>query len=278
MEELSCFLHISVLHCVPSQLCRPCCMRDFTSCAETVSFCLYSCFWCIDQQSIDFILSKISHFHHFSFVSKKLFGVLFSWTLYCAVVVIAGHSHSLTRSLFPCCHRYLLQPKGNGSKSKSDDLGTLRLKLTYIEDTVLPSACYTPLCNLLLKSPDVKVKHLSLLFVKCTQIWCIQNEYFCILLLALLSITSISVGVTMCLFLLLSSHFLIFSLQCSAHLSVSRSHPGGHLQRAIWGCSAYGPTAAPPQSLCAFCLRCGSTGVGQHSVSICTFAHSIGTQ
>lgn len=55
-------------------------------------------------------------------------------------------------------HRYLLQPKGNGSKSKSDDLGSLRLKLTYIEDTVLPSACYTPLCNLLLKSPDVKVR------------------------------------------------------------------------------------------------------------------------
>uniref|UniRef100_A0A669DZM5 RAS p21 protein activator 2 n=1 Tax=Oreochromis niloticus TaxID=8128 RepID=A0A669DZM5_ORENI len=51
---------------------------------------------------------------------------------------------------------YLLQPKGNGNKSKSDDLGSLRLKLTYIEDTVLPSACYTPLCTLLLKSPDVK--------------------------------------------------------------------------------------------------------------------------
>ncbi|XP_008423644.1 ras GTPase-activating protein 2 [Poecilia reticulata] len=51
---------------------------------------------------------------------------------------------------------YLLQPKGTGSKSKSDDLGQLRLKLTYIEDTVLPSTCYTPLCNLLLKSPDVK--------------------------------------------------------------------------------------------------------------------------
>uniref|UniRef100_A0A8C7XLI1 RAS p21 protein activator 2 n=1 Tax=Oryzias sinensis TaxID=183150 RepID=A0A8C7XLI1_9TELE len=51
---------------------------------------------------------------------------------------------------------YLLQPKGNGSKSKSDDLGSLRLKLTYIEDMVLPSACYKPLCNLLLKSPDVK--------------------------------------------------------------------------------------------------------------------------
>ncbi|XP_017279421.1 ras GTPase-activating protein 2 isoform X3 [Kryptolebias marmoratus] len=51
---------------------------------------------------------------------------------------------------------YLLQPKGNGSKSKSEDLGSLRLKLTYIEDTVLPSACYTSICNLLLKSPDVK--------------------------------------------------------------------------------------------------------------------------
>ncbi|XP_057695435.1 ras GTPase-activating protein 2 isoform X2 [Corythoichthys intestinalis] len=51
---------------------------------------------------------------------------------------------------------YLLQPKGNGNKSKSDDLGSLRLKLAYIEDTVLPSACYIPICNLLLKSPDVK--------------------------------------------------------------------------------------------------------------------------
>lgn len=61
-------------------------------------------------------------------------------------------------SVFLWSNRYLLQPKGNGSKSKSDDLGSLRLKLTYIEDTVLPSACYTPLCNLLLKSPDVKVK------------------------------------------------------------------------------------------------------------------------
>ncbi|XP_075871083.1 ras GTPase-activating protein 2 isoform X2 [Nelusetta ayraudi] len=51
---------------------------------------------------------------------------------------------------------YLLQPKGTGSKSKSDELGSLRLKLTYIEDTVLPPACYMPLCNLLLKSPEVK--------------------------------------------------------------------------------------------------------------------------
>lgn len=60
--------------------------------------------------------------------------------------------------MFLWSRRYLLQPKGNGSKSKSDDLGSLRLKLTYIEDTVLPSVCYTPLCNLLLKSPDVKVR------------------------------------------------------------------------------------------------------------------------
>lgn len=64
-------------------------------------------------------------------------------------------------SVFLWSTRYLLQPKGNGSKSKSDDLGSLRLKLTYIEDTVLPSACYTPLCNLLLKSPDVKVRQHS---------------------------------------------------------------------------------------------------------------------
>ncbi|KAG7278973.1 hypothetical protein CRUP_036624 [Coryphaenoides rupestris] len=51
---------------------------------------------------------------------------------------------------------YLLQPKGNGNKHKPDDLGSLRLKVNYIEDTVLPSSCYKPLCNLLLKSPDVK--------------------------------------------------------------------------------------------------------------------------
>ncbi|KAM6946398.1 ras GTPase-activating protein 2 [Aplochiton taeniatus] len=53
---------------------------------------------------------------------------------------------------------YLLQPKGNGNgnKSKTDDLGSLRLNVTYTEDTVLPSALYKPLCTLLLKSPDVK--------------------------------------------------------------------------------------------------------------------------
>uniref|UniRef100_A0A8C2JSZ5 RAS p21 protein activator 2 n=1 Tax=Cyprinus carpio TaxID=7962 RepID=A0A8C2JSZ5_CYPCA len=51
---------------------------------------------------------------------------------------------------------YLLQPKGNGTKSKPDDLGSLRLKVTYTEDNVLPSACYTALRNLMLKSPDVK--------------------------------------------------------------------------------------------------------------------------
>uniref|UniRef100_A0A8C2JRS5 RAS p21 protein activator 2 n=1 Tax=Cyprinus carpio TaxID=7962 RepID=A0A8C2JRS5_CYPCA len=52
--------------------------------------------------------------------------------------------------------KYLLQPKGNGTKSKPDDLGSLRLKVTYTEDNVLPSACYTALRNLMLKSPDVK--------------------------------------------------------------------------------------------------------------------------
>uniref|UniRef100_A0A674DQ46 RAS p21 protein activator 2 n=1 Tax=Salmo trutta TaxID=8032 RepID=A0A674DQ46_SALTR len=51
--------------------------------------------------------------------------------------------------------QYLLQPKGNG-KSKTDDLGSLRLNVTYTEDNVLPSACYTPLRTLLLKSPDIK--------------------------------------------------------------------------------------------------------------------------
>uniref|UniRef100_A0A672REW5 RAS p21 protein activator 2 n=1 Tax=Sinocyclocheilus grahami TaxID=75366 RepID=A0A672REW5_SINGR len=56
-------------------------------------------------------------------------------------------------ALFP---RYLLQPKGNGTKSKPDDMGSLRLKVTYTEDNVLSSACYTALRNLMLKSPDVK--------------------------------------------------------------------------------------------------------------------------
>uniref|UniRef100_A0A8C1VYN6 RAS p21 protein activator 2 n=1 Tax=Cyprinus carpio TaxID=7962 RepID=A0A8C1VYN6_CYPCA len=51
---------------------------------------------------------------------------------------------------------YLLQPKGNGTKSKPDDLGSLRLKVTYTEDNVLPSPCYMALRNLMLKSPDVK--------------------------------------------------------------------------------------------------------------------------
>ncbi|KAG5836968.1 hypothetical protein ANANG_G00234280 [Anguilla anguilla] len=52
---------------------------------------------------------------------------------------------------------YLLQPKGNGNKSsKPDDLGSLRLNVTYTEDNVLPSVCYTPLRTLLLKSPEVK--------------------------------------------------------------------------------------------------------------------------
>uniref|UniRef100_A0A6Q2XJG5 RAS p21 protein activator 2 n=1 Tax=Esox lucius TaxID=8010 RepID=A0A6Q2XJG5_ESOLU len=51
---------------------------------------------------------------------------------------------------------YLLQPKGNGNKSKTDDLGSLRLNVTYTEDNVLPSACYTPLRTLLLQSPDAK--------------------------------------------------------------------------------------------------------------------------
>ncbi|KAJ7995191.1 hypothetical protein DPEC_G00241990 [Dallia pectoralis] len=51
---------------------------------------------------------------------------------------------------------YLLQPKGNGNKSKTDDMGSLRLNVTYTEDNVLPSTCYTSLRTLLLQSPDVK--------------------------------------------------------------------------------------------------------------------------
>uniref|UniRef100_A0AAY4CR43 RAS p21 protein activator 2 n=1 Tax=Denticeps clupeoides TaxID=299321 RepID=A0AAY4CR43_9TELE len=52
--------------------------------------------------------------------------------------------------------RYLLQPKGNGNKPKPEDLGSLRLNITYTEDIVLPSACYHCLRALVLQSPDVK--------------------------------------------------------------------------------------------------------------------------
>uniref|UniRef100_A0AAY4CPQ4 RAS p21 protein activator 2 n=1 Tax=Denticeps clupeoides TaxID=299321 RepID=A0AAY4CPQ4_9TELE len=51
---------------------------------------------------------------------------------------------------------YLLQPKGNGNKPKPEDLGSLRLNITYTEDIVLPSACYHCLRALVLQSPDVK--------------------------------------------------------------------------------------------------------------------------
>uniref|UniRef100_A0A3B1IIC3 RAS p21 protein activator 2 n=1 Tax=Astyanax mexicanus TaxID=7994 RepID=A0A3B1IIC3_ASTMX len=51
---------------------------------------------------------------------------------------------------------YLLQPRGNGTKPKPDDLGSLRLNVNYTEDNVLPSPCYVPLRKLLLRSPDVK--------------------------------------------------------------------------------------------------------------------------
>lgn len=98
-------------------------------------------------------LSLISQNHHFlsSLVNHGI-------ALHCFFSLPSQHTNR--NSVFLWSKRYLLQPKGNGSKSKSDDLGSLRLKLTYIEDTVLPSACYTPLCNLLLKSPDVKVGQL----------------------------------------------------------------------------------------------------------------------
>ncbi|XP_035380815.1 ras GTPase-activating protein 2 isoform X2 [Electrophorus electricus] len=51
---------------------------------------------------------------------------------------------------------YLLQPRGNGTKAKPDDLGSLRLNVNYTEDNVLPATCYEALRDLLLKSPDVK--------------------------------------------------------------------------------------------------------------------------
>ncbi|XP_048460438.1 LOW QUALITY PROTEIN: ras GTPase-activating protein 2 [Rhincodon typus] len=57
------------------------------------------------------------------------------------------------------CHRawYLLQPKDNGNKSaKSEDLGSLRLSISYNEDYVLPSKYYSSLNDLLLMSSDVK--------------------------------------------------------------------------------------------------------------------------
>lgn len=62
-----------------------------------------------------------------------------------------------TNELF-CFFRYLLQPKDNGSKSsKYDDLGSLRLSISYTEDYVLSSEFYSPLRSLLVKSPDVQV-------------------------------------------------------------------------------------------------------------------------
>lgn len=52
---------------------------------------------------------------------------------------------------------YLLQPKDNGNKpAKCEDLGSLRLSISYNEDCVLPSKYYSLLNDLLLKSSDVK--------------------------------------------------------------------------------------------------------------------------
>uniref|UniRef100_A0A8C5H5Q3 RAS p21 protein activator 2 n=1 Tax=Gouania willdenowi TaxID=441366 RepID=A0A8C5H5Q3_GOUWI len=96
--------------------------------------------------------SKKSHFQvYLHFLSFILTFLHFDY-----LIIIIKKKKNLDLSVIWWYDRYLLQPKGNGSKSKSDDLGSLRLKLNYIEDTVLPPACYTPLCNLLLKSPDVK--------------------------------------------------------------------------------------------------------------------------
>ncbi|XP_033894391.1 ras GTPase-activating protein 2 isoform X1 [Acipenser ruthenus] len=63
---------------------------------------------------------------------------------------------------------YLLQPKDNGNKtSKTDDLGSLRVNLTYTEDHVLPSNYYISLRDLLLKSPDFKPISASAAHVLC---------------------------------------------------------------------------------------------------------------
>ncbi|RXM36426.1 Ras GTPase-activating protein 2 [Acipenser ruthenus] len=64
--------------------------------------------------------------------------------------------------------KYLLQPKDNGNKtSKTDDLGSLRVNLTYTEDHVLPSNYYISLRDLLLKSPDFKPISASAAHVLC---------------------------------------------------------------------------------------------------------------
>ncbi|XP_077344694.1 ras GTPase-activating protein 2 isoform X2 [Lithobates pipiens] len=61
---------------------------------------------------------------------------------------------------------YLLQPKDNGSKSsKNDDLGSLRLSISYTEDYVLSSEFYSPLRSLLVKSPDVQPITASAAFI-----------------------------------------------------------------------------------------------------------------
>lgn len=56
------------------------------------------------------------------------------------------------------CHRYFLQPRDNDSKSvKPEELGSLRLNITYTEDHVLTSEAYGSLRELLLKSACLQV-------------------------------------------------------------------------------------------------------------------------
>lgn len=135
-------------------------------------------------------------------------------------------------------HRYLLQPKGNGTKSKPDDLGSLRLNVTYTEDNVLPSACYTALCNLMLKSPDVKVqqRHPAAWMTSCfTCTW----------------------------FLNISSVFLSL-----ADLCVSGSCTGRCLQGkcGVWSIAPCGQTSAPSQQTAAISHGCSSSGTGEYTV------------
>lgn len=137
-------------------------------------------------------------------------------------------------------YRYLLQPKGNGTKSKPDDLGSLRLNVTYTEDNVLPSTSYTALRNLILKSPDVKVPQ------RHPATW--------------------RTGARVILF------FIFRSLLCFcpslAHLSVSSSCSGRCLQGKcrLWSIAPCGQTAAPSQQTAALPHGCSGSGAGEYTV------------
>lgn len=136
--------------------------------------------------------------------------------------------------------RYLLQPKGNCKTSKADELGSLRLNVTYIEDTVLPSACYERLRALMLKSPDVKVP---------------RGPHFGPRLAPAVPARS------------LPALMPVPRRPSPAHLRLSGPHPGGPVPGALRGRAAHGAPAAAPQQPGAVRDGRGGSGAGEHAVS-----------